>query len=219
MWHPIGFFSKRLNPVEQNYEIHDKEMLAIIHALEEWRHFLEGAWHKFEIWTDHKNLEYFQMSKKLNRHQARWSLYLSRFDFTLHHQPGKSMSKMDALSQRSDHASGARDNNNLTLLPPGLFAVRALEGLTAVGEEQDLLQDLWKAFQDGDKEESIVKAVEELRKGNSKNIQSGEWSELDDLLHFCGKVYIPPDPELRNQVVFQHHDTQIAGHAGRWKTL
>jgi len=52
--------------VERNYEIHDKEMLAIMQALEEWRHFLEGAEHKFEIWTDHKNLEYLQTSKKLN---------------------------------------------------------------------------------------------------------------------------------------------------------
>ena len=125
------------------------------------------------------------------------------------------MGKTDALSQRSDHASGARDNNNLMLLPPELFAVRALEGLTAVGEEWDLLRDLWKAFQDGDKEESIDKAVEELWKRNSKSFRLAEWSELDSLLHFCGKVYIPPDPELRRRIVFQHHDTQIARHAGR----
>ena len=58
-WHPVAFFSKSLNAVERNYEIHDKEMLAIIRALEEWRHFLEGAHHKFEIWTDHKNLEFY----------------------------------------------------------------------------------------------------------------------------------------------------------------
>ena len=103
---------------------------------------------------------------------------------------------MDTCSQRSDHASGARDNNNLTLLSQELFAVRALEGLTAMGEEQDLLWDLWKAFQDGDKEKSIVKVVEELWKGNSKPVQSAEWSELDGLLlHFHGKVYVPPDPE------------------------
>ena len=61
-----SFFSKILNLVERNYEIHDKEMLAIIRALEEWRHFLEGTQLKFETWTDHKNLEYFQSSKKLN---------------------------------------------------------------------------------------------------------------------------------------------------------
>jgi len=70
-WHPVAFYSKSLSPVEQNYEIHDKEMLAIIRALEEWKHFLEGARHPVEIWTDHKNLEYFMMAKKLNRCQAR----------------------------------------------------------------------------------------------------------------------------------------------------
>jgi hypothetical protein len=59
MWHPVTFLSKALNPVEQNYEIHDTEMLAIIRGLEEWRHYLEGARHPVEIWTDHKNLEYF----------------------------------------------------------------------------------------------------------------------------------------------------------------
>lgn len=58
-WHPVAFYSKSLSPVKCNYNIHNKEMLAIIHALEEWRHFLEGAWHQVEILTDHKNLEYY----------------------------------------------------------------------------------------------------------------------------------------------------------------
>ena len=65
-WHPITF-SKSLTPGKLNYEIHDKEMLAIIQALEEWQHFLEGTPCQFEIWTDHKNLEYFHTSKKLNQ--------------------------------------------------------------------------------------------------------------------------------------------------------
>ena len=55
-WHPIAFLSKALSPVERNYEIHDTEMLAIVRGLEEWRHYLEGARHPVEIWTDHKNL-------------------------------------------------------------------------------------------------------------------------------------------------------------------
>jgi len=59
LWRPVAFLSKLLNETERNYEIHDKEMLAIIRGLEAWRHLLEGAQFKFEIWTDHKNLEYF----------------------------------------------------------------------------------------------------------------------------------------------------------------
>jgi len=97
-WHLVAFYSKSLSLVERNYEIHDKEMLAIIRALEEWRHFLEGARHPVEIWTDHKNLEYFMMAKKLNCHQAYWSLYLAHFDFKLVHCPGRCMGKPDALS-------------------------------------------------------------------------------------------------------------------------
>jgi len=121
--------------VEWNYEIHDKEMLAIVRVLEEWRHFVEGAEHCCEIWTDHKNLQYFIMAKKLNQRQARWSLLLARFDFIMHHRPGKSMGKTDALSRRSDHRTGSEDNDNMVLLTPNFFAVRALESLEAAGEE------------------------------------------------------------------------------------
>ncbi len=59
LFHPIGFMSKSFSDMEWNYQIHDKEMLAIMHVLEEWRHFLEGSNQKFEIHMDHKNLSYF----------------------------------------------------------------------------------------------------------------------------------------------------------------
>jgi len=88
--------------MERNYEIHDKEMLAVIRCLEAWRHFLEGARTKFEIWTDHKNLEYFMMNQKLNRRQVRWALFLSRFNFVLKHVLGSRMGKADGLSRRPD---------------------------------------------------------------------------------------------------------------------
>jgi len=58
-WRPVAFLSKSLNKTERNYEIYDKKMLAIIRGLENWRYLLEGAYFKFEIWMDHKNLEYF----------------------------------------------------------------------------------------------------------------------------------------------------------------
>jgi len=99
-WHPVAFYSKSLSPVEWNYEIHDKEMLTIIHVLEKWRHFLKGARHPVEIWMDHKNLEYFITAKKLNHCQAHWFLYLACFNFKLIHCPERSMGKPDALLQR-----------------------------------------------------------------------------------------------------------------------
>ena len=65
-WRPVAYISKSLNEAERNYQIHDKEMLAIIRCLEAWRHFLEGTKDRFEIWMDHKNLEYFMKVQKLN---------------------------------------------------------------------------------------------------------------------------------------------------------
>ena len=116
-WRPVAYISKLLNKAKRNYEIHNKEMLAIIWCLEVWRHFLEGAKDQFKIWTDHKNLEYFMKAQKLNQRQTRWSLYLSRFDFALKHVAGKSIGRVDSLSRRVDWAEGVeRDNKNQVML-------------------------------------------------------------------------------------------------------
>jgi len=192
--------------VERNYEIHDKEMLAIVRALEEWRHFVEGVEHRCEIWTDHKNLQYFMTAKKLNRRQATWSLLLARFDFVMHHHPGKSMGKTDALSRRSDHGTGLEDNDNMVLLAPNFFAVQALEGLEAAGEEQGILKDIQKGTRDGEKEEPVARAARELQGSSAHSMKSAEWSLSDGLLYFRGKIYVPDTSDLRRHIVVLSHD-------------
>src|SRR5258707_374864 len=89
MHQPITFMSKGFSDVERNYQIHNKEMLAIMCALDKWHHFLEGVMEKFEILMDHQNLTYFRDAQKLNCQQAHWSLFLLCFDFSLCHQPGQ----------------------------------------------------------------------------------------------------------------------------------
>ncbi len=78
---PARFFSHRLSPAERNYDIGNRELLAVKLALEEWRHWLEGSGVPFVVWTNHKNLEYIQSAKCLNSRQARWALFFGRFDF------------------------------------------------------------------------------------------------------------------------------------------
>ena len=58
-WRLIVYLSKYLNKIEKSYEIHNKEMLVVIRGLENWQHLLKSTKFKFEVWTDHKNLEYF----------------------------------------------------------------------------------------------------------------------------------------------------------------
>ena len=94
------------------------------------------------------------------------------------------MGKSDALSRRSDHGSGTDDNWNLTLLTPGLFSVRALEGVQVTGEEKDILREIRRGMKDEDQEEVVVKAVKELKKSLAKSVKSSEWSMENNLLYY-----------------------------------
>jgi len=183
-WYPVAFYSKSLSSVEQNYKIHDKEMLVIIHVLEEWRHFLKGVTYPVEIWTNHKNLEYFMTAKKLNRRQTYWSLYLARFDFLLHHCPRRTIGKPDTLLRRADYRNRASDNENIVLLRLEFLAVRALEGMELTGVEQKILSNIHKGNQNGDQEEPIAKAARELQSSANEAVHSSEWSNIDSLLRF-----------------------------------
>lgn len=93
------FPSGCLSPTEQNYNIGNRELLAIKLALEEWRHLLEGTEKPFIVWTDHKNMAYIQAAKGLNYRQARWALFFSNFNFTLTYHPGSRNIKPATLSR------------------------------------------------------------------------------------------------------------------------
>lgn len=98
--HPCAFFSRCLSLAEVNYDVGNRELLAVVLALQEWRHWLEGAEIPFLVWTDHKNLSYIRSTKRLNPRQARWALFLSRFTFTLSYCPGSQNTKPDAFSKQ-----------------------------------------------------------------------------------------------------------------------
>jgi len=166
----VAFLSKSLNETERNYEIHDKEMLAIIRGLEAWRHLLEGAQYKFEIWTNHKNLEYFMKVQKLNRRQARWALYLSRFNFTLKHVAGTKMGKADGLSRRVDWKVGIdKDNENQVIIKDNW--IRNMCEVVIEGSEVDILEKIKKARS---KDEDVVRVVEEMKKVGVRELQRNE---------------------------------------------
>ena len=93
IWHPVAFSSHSMTPQERNYLVADKEMLSVIQALEQWRHYLEGARHQFEIWNDHANLQWCMTRQDLNRRQARWAMYLSQFNMLWFYKPGHTMTK------------------------------------------------------------------------------------------------------------------------------
>lgn len=204
IWKPIGFLSKALTQTERNYEIHDRELLAIIRALEEWRHFLQGAKHQVEIFTDHKNLEYFLSARKLNRRQARWSGRLADYDYVLKHKPGSSMGKPDALSRRPDHREGVEeDNSNVVLITAEHIAslrVEVQEAVTTESLGDQILDDLKKL-----PIPTKAKADKEI------------W-ETKDGLAYRGGLVVVADSEVKRRILGLAHDLPVAGHPGQQKT-
>jgi len=206
-WRLVAFISKLLNTTEQNYEIHDKEMLAVIRCLEAWRHYLERAKLKFEIWTDHKNLQYFMTSQKLNYRQARWALYLLQVNFILKHVLGKSMGKVDGLSRRPDWQEGVeKDNEDQKLIKP-----EWIRRVKMIIEKGNLKEKIRRA-QEEDKK--VVKAVEELKRAGIKTLKDEEWKIEDGLVMKKERIYVPEEG-FRREIIQLHHDTPIGGHGGR----
>ncbi len=117
--HPCAYFSRKLSPAEQNYDVGNRELLAIKLALEEWRHWLEGAQYPFEVITDHKNLQYLRDAKRLNPRQARWALFFTRFNFIISYRPGNKNIKADALSRL--HQPDPTPDEPEPILPSSVF--------------------------------------------------------------------------------------------------
>jgi hypothetical protein len=94
----IGYESKKLKEHERNYAMHDFELVAIVHALRMWRHYLMGK--KFELRIDHIGLKYLFEQPTLNSRQTRWLEFLSEYDFDIKHIKGKENKVVDALIRR-----------------------------------------------------------------------------------------------------------------------
>ena len=187
--------------------------MAVVRCLEAWRHFLEGATIKFEIWTNHKNLEYFMKAQKLNRRQARWALYLLRFNFMLKHVPGSKMGKADSLSRRLDWQVGVeKDNEDQKLVKQEWLEVRKTETLEIIVDKVDLLEEVRKSKV---RDDEVVKVVEEIKKAGVKMLRDEEWREADGIMYKERKVYVLKDDKLRAEIIRLHHDTPVGGHGGQ----
>ena len=97
--HPIAFHSRTFMPPELNYDVHNKELLAIFEAFKIWRHYLEGSLTPIDVVTDHKNLDYFSTTKLLTCRQVRWLEFLCQFNLTICFHPSRLGTKSDALTR------------------------------------------------------------------------------------------------------------------------
>ena len=220
--HPIAFHSRTLQATGLNYDVHDKELLAIVEAFKKWRHYLEGTAIPVDVITDHKNLTYFCSSKTLTRRQARWSEFLSQFNLIIKFRPGRLGRKPDALTRRWDVYDKAETSSRTTQQP--LFSQRQLADpptktstpsprlqAAVVTDLTQLLSDVREALGADPKYMELI--------ARDTNYQDLQWEIREDgLLYFERRVYVPDASDLRLQVLQLKHDHILAGHPGQSKT-
>jgi len=166
--HPIAFHSRKFTPAEINYEIHNKELLAIVDAFKHWRQYCEGATHQVQVFSDHQNLEYFTTTKVLNRRQARWAQELAGIDFKIYYRPGAQNGKPDALSRCSEYrpAKGGIEKQPITsVLGKNHFEERLMRSFIASSAplaslaERRWSEEFWaKVKEEGKKDEAYEQA-------------------------------------------------------------
>jgi hypothetical protein len=116
---PVAYYSRKMTQPELNYDVHDKELLAVVEAFKTWRVYLEGAKYPIQVYTDHKNLLYWTTTKELNRRQVRWAETLASYDFRINHVRGTENAGADALSRRTDHEQGTKPGSGSILKKVG----------------------------------------------------------------------------------------------------
>ena len=132
-----------------------------------------------------------------------------RFDFTLKYVAGKSIGRANSLSRRVDWAEGVkRGNKNQVMVKEEWLEVRAMEQLVE-GSEEEIVKRIKKAR---DKDEEVIKVVEEMKKAEVKTLRDEEWQMEEELVLKEGKVYVPKDEKLRVEIIWLYHDRLIAGH-------
>ncbi|CCO34838.1 Retrotransposable element Tf2 155 kDa protein type 1 [Rhizoctonia solani AG-1 IB] len=211
--HPIGYLSESFKGAEQNYDTHDKELLAIIRSFEHWRIYLEGTTLPITVFTDHRNLEYWKESRTFNRRHARWHLLLAGFHFQIMYRPGKQSTKPDALSRRADHLDIPPADQSM--LPESIFANTAL-----ILPEKEIQSRIEKAL---DQDESLTEILEYFRHESTTppSVKRGfkDYEMEAGLLFYQGRILVPDANELREELLRIFHDSPMAGHPGRQRTL
>ncbi|CCE34914.1 uncharacterized protein CPUR_08853 [Claviceps purpurea 20.1] len=213
--HPVAFHSRKLTPAEINYEIHDKELLAIVDCFKRWRPCLEGAQHRIEVFSDHHNLEYFTRVKVLNRRQARWAQELSSYNFIIIYRPAKKNEKADILSRLPQHKPDKLDDQDqpvATVLKPTHFAPSVLISSARLCS---LSTRRWNpAFITKVK---TAGALDEAYKSElDKEHQEKHFTIEEGLLYWKNRLWVPTS--LQAEVLASEHDTRVAGHMGIDKT-
>jgi len=228
--HPQAFHSRKFQPAEINYEVYDKELLAVVDAFKHRRRYCEGAAHQVQVFSDHPNLEYFTTTKVLNRRQARWAQELAGIDFTIYYRPGTQNGKPDALFRCSEYRleKGGIENQPITAVLQEkhqanrrnqsfiCFSARLVSLPTKKWKEEFLA----KVKEEGKKDEQYKRTMKQevaLEGLAPENRKARDIKEENGVLYRRGLLRVPQG--LIQRILESEHNTKVAWHMGQDKTI
>jgi hypothetical protein len=245
---PVAYFSRKMSGAETKYDsIHEKELLALVKAVEHWRCYLEGSAFPVLLHTDHKGLSWLNTQKELTGRQTRWMERLAELEYKVIHVAGEDNGVADALSRRSDYEGAplvevASEGKEATrsvsdeASPPARVntavavetaPVRARIVLHSTGVEQ---QSQPESKGEDESSDSFPPLMDDIREAVSRDqwyrAKMAEVQPTDGLVRergllrtVVGQWYIPDDPELKARLLYEVHDSPSGGHLGVKKTL
>lgn len=209
--HPIAYFSRNLTPAERNYGVGDKELLAIVASLTQYRPYIVNLTQPLLVITDHSNLTTFASKQILNRRQARWANELSELNFKIVYRPGSKNKRADVLTRRVGDRPAEEILTPSTILGPEKFQIASLE-ISFINElKQKLAVDTFG--------QDILSALEKKAPRHPHVDLASCQLNQDGLLEINGLIYIPDDLKLRQKIISARHAHPVAGHPGQAATF
>jgi RNase H-like domain found in reverse transcriptase/Integrase zinc binding domain len=205
--HPVAYYSATFTETERNYDIYERELLAIMKAITHWRPYLIWTKEPFTILTDHANLLHWKSPRKLNHRTARWHGELQDYNFKLQHVPRKLHSAADALSRPTGANEGKDDNQQMTMIPKAAFIRLARPDsdgsiehtISIIQNHNRSLMEEWEGIYP-------IECID--------NPDEPFWRDIKGR-----RLVIPPDQGLKRELMNIWHKGSVNGHPGRDETI